>query len=118
MTPLSKSLGSRISKILAYTVATNTLVLASTNTCNSILVLIPNPQCLGILITFGSSNNPSNQTFQIVIYLSGTGLSQSKFSPHKAWSIVLALIVNGEFIPRVSYTVALSHKIKLLVQSR
>jgi hypothetical protein len=27
-------------------------------------------------------------------------------------------MVNGEIIPRVSHTVALSHKIELLVQSR
>ncbi len=53
---------------------------------------------------FGSSNNSSNQAFHRDINFSGTGVSQSKFSPHKACKIVLALMVNGEIRPKGSYT--------------
>ena len=76
-----------------------------------------NPKGLGILINFGSSNTSYHQTFQRVIKLPGTGVSQSKFSHHKDWSIVLGLIVNGEIRPKGSYMVALSRKINLVVQS-
>ena len=53
-------------------------------------------------MSFGNSNSSSSQTFHRVIYLSGTGVSQSKFSPQSVCKIVLALTVNGEIRPRGS----------------